>query len=149
MNKLGKYKPGTSTYLAYISRFKPSQLILMSFVSMIALGTILLMLPISTTNRQGLTAIDALFVSTSASCVTGLTVVDVQNDLSLFGTFVLLMLIQVGGLGIMTLGTLVAHSMGHKFRMQENLVLQESLNQQGQAGLVDLIKHIIKYTFVI
>lgn len=107
------------------------------------------MLPFSTTNHQGLSWIDALFVSTSASCVTGLTVVDLHNDLTFFGTVVMLMLIQVGGLGIMTLATLVVHIMGYRFHLQENIVLQESLNQGGQAGIVELIARMIKYTFVI
>ena len=116
---------------------------------MILLGTALLMLPISTTNHQGLTWIDALFVSTSASCVTGLTVVDLHNDLTTFGTIVMLMLIQVGGLGIMTLATLAVHTMGYRFRLRESLVLQESLNQGGQAGLMELIRRMIKYTLTI
>ena len=116
---------------------------------MILLGTFLLMLPISTTDGQGLKWIDALFVSTSASCVCGLTVVDIHNDLTFFGTVVMLLLIQIGGLGIMTLATLVVHTMGYRFHMQENLVLQESLNQGGQAGLLELIGKIIKYTFII
>ncbi len=116
---------------------------------MILIGTLLLMLPFSTTNNAGLHPVDALFVATSASCVTGLTVVDVHNDLTFFGTVVMLFLIQIGGLGIMTLATLVADSMGYKFRLKESLILQESLNQGGRAGIFDLIKQIIKYTFVI
>ncbi|MBE8954367.1 MAG: Trk family potassium uptake protein [Quinella sp. 2Q5] len=135
--------------LQEIFKLKPTQIILLSFVLMIALGTVLLMLPLSTTNGQGLRWIDALFVSTSASCVTGLTVVDIHNDLTLFGTLVMLLLIQVGGLGIMTLATLVVHTMGYRFRLQENIVLQESLNQSGQAGIVELIARMIKYTFII
>ena len=130
-------------------RFKSTQIIIMSFTLMILIGTLLLMLPFSTTNNAGLHPVDALFVATSASCVTGLTVVDVHNDLTFFGTCVMLFLIQIGGLGIMTLATLVAHSMGYKFRLKESLVLQESLNQGGRAGIFDLIKQIIKYTFVI
>ncbi|MBQ3444637.1 MAG: Trk family potassium uptake protein [Selenomonadaceae bacterium] len=130
-------------------RLKPTQLIIMSFVFMILLGTVLLMLPISTTNNSGLHPVDALFVSTSASCVTGLTVVDLHNDLTIFGTIVMLFLIQVGGLGIMTLATLVVHTMGYRFRLKESLVLQESLNQGGQAGLFELIRRMIKYTLAI
>lgn len=130
-------------------QFKPSQVVLLSFVGMILLGTLLLMLPLSTTDNRGLSPMEALFVSTSASCVTGLTVVDVHNDLTLFGTVVLLCLIQIGGLGIMTLATLAAHVLGHKFQLQENIVLQESLNQGRSDGLVDMIRRIVKYTFVI
>ncbi|MBQ3336297.1 MAG: Trk family potassium uptake protein [Selenomonadaceae bacterium] len=135
--------------LEQLFRFKPTQIILLSFLFMILLGTALLMLPISTTNHQGLAWIDALFVSTSASCVTGLTVVDLHNDLTTFGTIVMLMLIQVGGLGIMTLATLAVHTMGYRFRLRESLVLQESLNQGGQAGLMELIRRMIKYTLTI
>ncbi len=135
--------------IQHMMRFKPARVILLSFVAMIAIGTLLLMLPISTTNGQGLHPIDALFVSTSASCVTGLTVVDVHNDLTVFGTIVMLLLLQVGGLGIMTLATLVAHSIGHRFQLQESIAIQESLNQGGRNGLVGLIRRIIKYTFLI
>ena len=137
------------TLLQQVFRFKSTQIIILSFVFMILLGTFLLMLPISTTDGQGLKWIDALFVSTSASCVCGLTVVDIHNDLTFFGTVIMLLLIQIGGLGIMTLATLVVHTMGYRFHMQENLVLQESLNQGGQAGLLELIGKIIKYTFII
>lgn len=139
----------TNVRLEHIFKLKPSQVILMSFISMIVLGTLLLMLPWSTTDHQGLHPVDALFVSTSASCVTGLTVVDVHNDLTFFGKVVMLLLIQVGGLGIMTLATLVAYSMGHRFQLQENIVLKESLNQEQQSGIVELIRCIIKYTLVI
>ena len=130
-------------------RLKPTQTILLSFVMMIGIGTLLLMLPVSTTNHAGLPFMDALFVSTSASCVTGLTVVDVQNDLSFFGKCVLLLLIQVGGLGIMTLATMVAHAMGYRFPLKQSLVVQESLNQSGRDGLIALIRRMIFYTFMV
>ncbi|WP_303726021.1 TrkH family potassium uptake protein [Anaerovibrio lipolyticus] len=128
---------------------KPNQIICLSFILMIGLGTLLLTLPISTTDNMGLHPVDALFVSTSASCVTGLTVTDLKNDLTLFGKVVMLLLIQVGGLGIMTLGTLVAHSMGYRFRQSETQVLQESLNQSSRMGMFSLINRMIKYTIVV
>lgn len=130
-------------------RLKPTQTILLSFVLMIGLGTLLLMLPVSSARGESLPFMDALFVSTSASCVTGLTVVDVKNDLSFFGKCVLLLLIQVGGLGIMTLGTMVVHAMGYRFRLKESLILQESLSQKGRAGLFELIKRMIRYTLAV
>ena len=136
-------------FLQEIFKFKSTQIIIFSFVLMIFLGTLLLMLPISTTDGDGLKWIDALFVSTSASCVCGLTVVDLHNDLTFFGALVMLLLIQIGGLGIMTLATLVVHTMGYRFQMKENLLLQESLNQGGQAGLFQLIGRMIKYTLII
>ncbi|MBQ7628954.1 MAG: Trk family potassium uptake protein, partial [Selenomonadaceae bacterium] len=136
-------------FLQEIFKFKSTQIIIFSFVLMIFLGTLLLMLPISTTDGDGLKWIDALFVSTSASCVCGLTVVDLHTDLTIFGALVMLLLIQIGGLGIMTLATLVVHTMGYRFQMKENLLLQESLNQGGQAGLFQLIGRMIKYTLII
>ena len=135
--------------LQKLFQIKPARIIILSFVLMISIGTTFLMLPISTTNNRGLEFFDALFVSTSASCVVGLTVVDLHNDLTIFGQIVMLILIQIGGLGIMTLATLVVHKMGYRFRLKENVVLQESLNQGSQAGLVTLIRRIIKYTLVI
>ncbi|MBR5913998.1 MAG: Trk family potassium uptake protein [Selenomonadaceae bacterium] len=135
--------------LQEVFKFRSTQIIIFSFVLMIFFGTILLMLPISTTDWQGLHPIDALFTSTSASCVCGLTVVDVHNDLTFFGQVVMLFLMQIGGLGIMTLATLVVHTMGYRFQMKESLLVQESLNQGGQAGIFDLIKRIIMYTFAI
>lgn len=137
------------TNLQTIFQFKPTQIVILSFVIMILLGTFLLMLPFSTTNHLGLHPIDALFVSTSASCVAGLTVVDVHNDLTFFGKIVMLLLIQIGGWGIMTLTTLVFHAMGHRFHLTENLVLKESLNQDTQFGMLDLIRRIIRYTLVV
>ena len=130
-------------------RLKPTQTILLSFVMMIGIGTLLLMLPISSAKGASIPFIDALFVSTSASCVTGLTVVDVKNDLTFFGKCVMLMLIQVGGLGIMTLGTMAAHAMGYRFRLKESLVLKESLGQSGRAGLFGLIRRMLFYTFTV
>lgn len=132
-----------------IFKLKPTQIIILSFVVMISIGTVLLMLPLSTTDGRGLSWIDALFVSTSASCVTGLTVVDVHNDLTFFGTVVMLLLIQIGGLGIITLATMVMHELGYRFRLRENITLQESLNQSGQSHLVEIIRWAIKYTFAI
>lgn len=130
-------------------RLKPTQTILLSFVIMIGIGTSLLMLPVSSARDTAIPFIDALFVSTSASCVTGLTVVDVKNDLTFFGKCVMLMLIQVGGLGIMTMGTMVVHAMGYHFRLKESLVLKESLGQSGRAGLFGLIRRMLIYTFTV
>lgn len=128
---------------------KGTKLIIFSFLFMITLGTILLALPISSTDGEGLSLIDAFFVSTSASCVTGLTVVDAKNDLTLFGQIVLLMLIQIGGLGIMTVATLVMHNLGYRFTKKDFLVLQQSLNQETGEHFWAVIRHMIKYTFIV
>ena len=131
------------------AELKPAQMILLSFASLILLGTFLLCLPVSTTDGQGLRWVDSLLVATSASCVTGLTVVDVHNDLTMFGTIALLGLIQAGGLGIITLTVLVYHTLGRKLQMKEQMILQESLNQNKARGLVEMTLRVVKYTVCI
>ncbi len=135
--------------LQTVTQWKPAQLILLSFFLLIMAGTFLLCLPFSTTDREGLRWVDSLLVATSASCVTGLTVVDVQNDLSMFGTVVLLGLIQMGGLGIITLAVLIYYSIGRQLQMKEQMLLQESMNQSKASGLMDLTLWVVKYTVCI
>ncbi len=132
--------------LRTVTQWKPTQLILLSFFLLIVTGTFLLCLPFSTTDGEGLRWVDSLLVATSASCVTGLTVVDVHNDLSMFGTIVLLGLIQIGGLGIITLAVLVYHTIGRQLQMKEQMLLKESMNQAKSRGLVELTVRVVKYT---
>lgn len=137
-------------FLRWIGQtFNGSQMVAMSFMLMILTGALLFMLPISTQDRQGLTFLDALFTATSATCVTGLTVIDVGNQLSWFGKMVLIGLIQVGGLGIMTMTTLVMVLAGRKVSLRERLLLQESMNQTEISGVVRIALNIIKYTLII
>ena len=126
--------------------FNGSQMVALSFIILILSGALLFMLPISTQDRQGLTFLDALFTSTSASCVTGLTVIDVGNQLSWFGKMVLIGLIQIGGLGIMTMTTVVMVIAGRKVSLRERLLLQESMSQTEISGVVRIAINIIKYT---
>ena len=86
----------------------PARLILLSFLSVIIVGTLVLMLPSSTMDGLGLDLIDALFMATSAVCVTGLIVVDTATHLTFFGQGVILVLIQLGGIGIITFATFLA-----------------------------------------
>lgn len=88
-------------FLRWIGQaFNGSQMVALSFMLLILAGAFLFMLPISTQDRQGLAFLDALFTATSASCVTGLTVIDVGNQLSWFGKMVLIALIQIGALAL-------------------------------------------------
>ncbi|MBR6710151.1 MAG: Trk family potassium uptake protein [Selenomonadaceae bacterium] len=131
------------------AQLKPTQMILLSFLLLIAVGTFLLCLPISTTDGEGLRWVDSLLVATSASCVTGLTVVDVHNDLTMFGTVTLISLIQIGGLGIITLAVLVYHTIGRRLQLRDQMLLQESMNQKRTKGLVDMTLRVVKYTVCI
>jgi len=106
----------------------PALLILTSFACLIAIGTILLTLPAASPGPTGISPIDALFTSTSATCVTGLIVLDTPNDFTFFGQAVILTLIQVGGLGIMVLSTFGA------------VLLGEGLGLRGEQALGDLLE---------
>ena len=115
-------------------QFSPAQLLVVSFLAFIGGGTVLLRLPIAATG-ESLTLLDALFTATSAVCVTGLIVVDTPNALSGFGQVVVLVLIQIGGLGYMVVTTIVGIALGRQLTLQERLTLQEALNVQTMEGL--------------
>jgi trk system potassium uptake protein TrkH len=125
----------------------PPQLLAVSLAALIAVGTVLLWLPVSAADRP-LTLLDALFTSTSAVCVTGLIVVDTAADLSRFGQIVVLILIQAGGLGYMSITTLVAVAMGRQLSVRERLTLQEALNVDNMEGLVRFTMTVFKLTLI-
>ena len=92
-------------------RLSPPQILVLGFLSFILIGTILLVLPISC---KECSLIDALFTATSAVCVTGLIVKDIPNDFTFFGQIVIMLLIQIGGLGYMTSSTIIALLIGKR-----------------------------------
>lgn len=126
-------------------QFSPAQVLVLSFTALIASGTILLRLPISAA-RDPLTLLDALFTATSAVCVTGLIVVDTPNDLTVFGQLVVLVLIQLGGLGYMAITTVVGVALGRQLSLHERLTLQEALNVQTMEGLARFVLTVLKLT---
>ena len=103
----------------------PARVSIMGFAGLIACGTLLLMLPIATVDKP-LNLVDALFMSTSASCVTGLSVLDIGSQLSLFGQLVILVLIQVGGLGIMTISTLLLMMMKGRPTLSGQAIIKDT-----------------------
>jgi trk system potassium uptake protein TrkH len=126
---------------------KPAQVVLLSFLFIIALGTTLLILPIST--RVSIPIVDHLFMVTSAVCVTGLSSVNLGEVYSYFGQAILLLLIQIGGLGIMTLSASLSIFLGKSMAVQERLLMQDILEVKSLEQLTDLILDIIKTTVVI
>ncbi|HOS70540.1 MAG TPA: TrkH family potassium uptake protein [Bacillota bacterium] len=127
----------------------PTQIIVIGFASMILVGTLLLNLPAASGNGQSVGLIDSVFTATSSVCVTGLVVVDTGTHWSVFGQVVILLLIQIGGLGFMTMSTLLALLLGRRITLKERLLIQESLNQFNLEGLVRLTKNIIVTTIII
>ena len=130
-------------------KLSPYQILVLGFTGLTLFGSILLTLPISSADGQSTNFIDALFTATSAACVTGLIVVDTGTHWSLFGQMVIIGLVQVGGLGIMTMTTLMALLVGKKINLRERLIMQEALNQLTLSGVVRLTIYVVKVTFLI
>ncbi len=107
------------------------------------------MLPVASAEGKSLSFINALFMATSATCVTGLSTISLTDDFSIFGQMVVLLLTQVGGLGIMTLSSSMAVIMGKNLQMREQVIMQNVLDTQSASELMSLIVDIIRYTFVI
>ncbi len=130
-------------------QLKPAQSLALSFLGTILLGTVLLKLPFASAAGKSTSLIDALFTATSATCVTGLVVVDTPTHFSTFGQVVILLLIQAGGLGIMTLSTSLALIFGRRMGLRNKLAMQNVLDQVDVEGMKALILYILKMTLVI
>ena len=123
------------------------KIIFLSFVILIGIGTFLLMLPFA--HNGELTIIDALFTATSAVCVTGLIVKDTPVDFTIFGHTIILLLIQIGGLGYMTTVTFLAIMRGKKLGYRDRLILKESLNYPGMSGVFRFLKIVFTSIIII
>ncbi|GAA0397839.1 TrkH family potassium uptake protein [Paenibacillus motobuensis] len=130
-------------------RFSPPQILVLGFAAIILVGALLLMLPISSTTGESLPFVDALFTATSATCVTGLVVVDTGTYYSTFGQVVIMLLIQTGGLGFMTVATLFSLVFKRRISLKDRLLLQEAMNQNTMEGIVRLIRKVLIYSLVI
>ena len=127
--------------------FTQTQIIALGFFLMIAAGTLLLLCPFSSRNGS-VPVLDALFTATSASCVTGLVTVDTYTQWSRFGQVVILILIQIGGLGFMTIATLFSFFLRRKISLRERGILQESMNSDRIGGIVRLVRLVLKGTLL-
>ncbi len=128
---------------------RPHQMVLFSFTGVILLGTFLLLLPVSSIDGKGMTFSDALFMATSATCVTGLSTLSIATKFSLFGQMVILFLIQIGGLSIMTLYSLSAILLGKSMGLKDRITMQGLLDVSSLEDLFIIIVDIVKYTFLI
>lgn len=124
----------------------PERLLAFTFGGLCVIGTVLLSLP--NASVRPLSLIDAAFTSVSAVCVTGLAVFDVGRELSLFGQWALLLLIQVGGLGIMTLSTLVYTSIGRRMSLRHELAVKALLGAEGRGALRLATARIVGFAFI-
>ncbi len=127
----------------------PSQILAGGFFALILVGTLFLTLPLSASNGVSIGLVDAFFTSVSSVCVTGLIVRDTPLDFSLFGQIVIMLLVQIGGLGYMTSATVIYLLVGKRIGLAERLIMRESLNVLSMEGLVRFTKGVLFITLVI
>jgi trk system potassium uptake protein TrkH len=125
-----------------------SRTICLGFLAVIAVGTILLMMPFSTSSGNWNDPIVALFTSTSAVCVTGLAVVDTGTYFSFWGQFFIVALVQIGGLGYMTATTFLLLLLGGKFKLKDKVAIQQALDRTEMNDSAQLIRSIIALTLI-
>ncbi len=125
-----------------------SRTICLGFIAVIAAGTLLLMMPFSLIEGHWGSFLISLFMSTSAVCVTGLAVVDPHTYFSFWGELILLLLVQIGGLGYMTMTTFLMLLIGRKFDLQQRFAIQESFDRPFLQGSRNLVKSIIATTLI-
>jgi trk system potassium uptake protein len=125
-----------------------SRTICLGFMAVILTGAMLLMLPFSTTGGQWNDPIVSLFTSTSAVCVTGHVVVDTATHFSRFGQLVIMLLIQVGGLGYMTVTTFLLLLLGRRFGLKDKIAIQQALDRRALQGSTQILQSIIATTLV-
>ena len=132
-----------------MKELRPVQVILLGFLITILIGSVLLTLPIAAKSGQATPYIDALFTATTSVCVTGLVVETTVEHWSLFGQAVILLLVQIGGLGVITITTGMFFALGKRITLGNRMLIQESLGLNTLTGLVPLVKKILIGTVVI
>lgn len=135
------------SYLLKKIHMSPPQVLSITFLVTIFFGAVLLYLPVSTVSH--ISFIDALFTATSATTVTGLAVLSTGNDFTLFGQTVIMVLMQIGGLGLMTFAVLIVMLLGKKIGLRGRILIQQSFNQYSLGGMVRLVRTIFIFTFAI
>lgn len=133
------------------NKIHPYIFIILTFLGVIIAGTILLALPIASTNNKSFGFSDSLFMATSAVCVTGLSVMPngLAGDMTLFGKIVMLLLMEIGGLSIITIAVFFFTIIGAKIGISNRFLLRESLNQNNVKEITQLIKNIVLISFTI
>ena len=131
-----KLRPGSRWSLS------STQILAIGFFAVIMTGAILLTLPISATSGESIGFVDALFTAASCTCVTGLSTINVGVELTTFGHVVMLLLIQIGGMGFMTCAALIFMAVGRKIGLKDRMTIAEGLNEEGLGGMVKLVRKV-------
>ncbi|MBO4864288.1 MAG: potassium transporter TrkH [Eubacterium sp.] len=130
-------------------KLSSAQLIPLSFFVAIVIGTILLMLPCATAEGKSTGLITALFTATTSICVTGLVVVDTYAHWTLFGHIVILIMIQLGGLGIISVTSIVSLAIYKRFSLEQSVILHDAFNLDSVSGLMKFLSNVFKGTFIV
>lgn len=148
---LSKFVVKTNRLNRWVSTLNlyPAQVLILSFLIIITIGTGLLMLPKASIQHQSLPFINALFTATSATCVTGLVLVDTGQYFSLFGQIIILLLIQIGGLGLMTFSSFFVFLFRRNISLQEKTMVKELMNYEMVGTVVQVLKFSIIITFTL
>ncbi|WP_404988688.1 TrkH family potassium uptake protein [Clostridium culturomicium] len=125
------------------------QILAIGFIIVILVGGMILSLPISSASGEPTSFLDAVFTATSATCVTGLVVVDTGTHWNMFGQTVIMILIEIGGLGFMSFAAFITVLMGRKITLKSRLLMQEAMNTFGIQGIVKMMLKIMHFAFVI
>ncbi|SMP40737.1 TrkH family potassium uptake protein [Anoxynatronum buryatiense] len=125
----------------------PARILVMGFAAVILVGMSLLMLPAASIDQTSVGFVDALFTATSAVCVTGLVVVDTGTHWTVFGKTVIAFLIQIGGIGFMSMATLFAVILGKRISLKERLLIQQAVGQNTLSGVVRFSLYLLALTF--
>ena len=134
---------------AFFKKLSLSRKLILGFMGAILIGTFFLMMPFSSSGEENISFLTALFTITSAVCVTGLSVIDVGKELSTAGQIILLIFIQLGGLGIMTFSSFILLLIGKKITYEERELLKEERNLENNGGILWFLKKIILTVVII
>jgi len=132
-----------------IKHLSTTHIVLIGFLAIIFVGSLMLALPISSATGKSVPYIDALFTSTTATCVTGLVTLPTVSTWSVFGQVIILLLIQIGGLGVITIATGILVMLGKRISLANRILIQDSFNLNTMSGMVKFIKKVMVGTFII
>ena len=147
MDAISRYE--VETLMKRRFRLSTTQIIMLSFLCMILLGSFLLSLPVSSATGEAVPYLDALFTATTATCVTGLVTLPTVSTWSVFGQVVILLLIQIGGLGVVTIISAVMILFHKRMGIGDRLLLQDAFNLNSLTGIVRFVKRVIAGTFLV
>ena len=126
-----------------------TQLIMFSFLIAVFVGSVLLSLPISSSDGKPVPYVDALFTATTSVCVTGLVTLPTFSTWSIFGQIIILIMIQIGGLGIVTIISGILVSFHRRFGLKGMILIQDAFNLNSLSGIMNFLKNVLTGTFIV